>query len=538
VRNWQFWLELFARSGVLLLAGEILRRASKTSGAAFRHRLLVWVFVLLACLPLLSVFFPEIPLSLWRPRPAIASSVTVEVLSSRMREGGAHHSLDWLLAIWTTGFLIAMAPLALGAVWAWRISRRATAFRAFTGVLLSSELRVPITCGLLRPRILLPAAAASWSSSRLEAVFLHESAHIRRRDLATQVGAHIVAALWWFQPLVWVLRSRLRSESELACDAEAVRSGFRASSYAAELLAVAQHAGESWRLSSPSIGMARARGLEERLQAILRPPLGAFGRPKTYGIGLALAAVSIAAAAVTLNPSRNLEEQGGSIMKRTILSALLTSAGLSAATVSGYIHDSNGAAIADAKVIILNPDNAAKQESTTSSDGKFSFSGSDAGQYILRIEKSGMASIFRVFDLKADSKMDRDFTMAAQGTPVVMDDRLAPVVMEDSSIAPSEKQPKPIRVGGEVAQNNLTTKVPPVYPMAAKKAHIQGQVQLDVTISKEGVPVDLQVVSSPNDDLSESALEAVRQWRYRATLLNGNPVEIETLVIVNYTLSQ
>ncbi|MBV9444174.1 MAG: energy transducer TonB, partial [Acidobacteriaceae bacterium] len=48
--------------------------------------------------------------------------------------------------------------------------------------------------------------------------------------------------------------------------------------------------------------------------------------------------------------------------------------------------------------------------------------------------------------------------------------------------------------------------------------------------------VEMRVLSSPSDDLSESALEAVRQWRYRPTLLNGEPVEIRTTVIVNYTL--
>jgi TonB family protein len=63
-------------------------------------------------------------------------------------------------------------------------------------------------------------------------------------------------------------------------------------------------------------------------------------------------------------------------------------------------------------------------------------------------------------------------------------------------------------------------------------------VELEATISKDGVPVELRVLRSPSDDLSESSLEAVRQWRYRPTLLNGQPVEIVTDVIVNYTLSQ
>ena len=97
---------------------------------------------------------------------------------------------------------------------------------------------------------------------------------------------------------------------------------------------------------------------------------------------------------------------------------------------------------------------------------------------------------------------------------------------------------KPLRVPGEVAQSNLILKVQPVYPAAAKKDHVQGTVLLDVTISKEGVPQDIQVLTSPSDDLTQSAEEAVRQWRYRPTLLNGQPVTIIAEVRVNYTLSQ
>jgi protein TonB len=129
--------------------------------------------------------------------------------------------------------------------------------------------------------------------------------------------------------------------------------------------------------------------------------------------------------------------------------------------------------------------------------------------------------------LQADAKIDRDFTMVSEGTPTVADRPIGPV-----------DPPKGVRIGGGVAESNLVTKITPTYPVAAKKAGIQGVVELAVTISKEGVPVDLRVISSPSDDLSESALEAVRQWRYSSTLLNGNPVEVMTTVIVHYTLSK
>jgi TonB family protein len=177
---------------------------------------------------------------------------------------------------------------------------------------------------------------------------------------------------------------------------------------------------------------------------------------------------------------------------------------------------------------VENPDTPVKQETATDAAGNFTLSGSAAGQYILRIQKPGFTSVFREFDLKAESSMNREFTMSNEGSEAVMD-----TVVNDNQAAA-----KQIRVGGKVAQSNLIRKVAPVYPVAAKASRTQGKVELEAKISKDGIPIELRVLSSPGDDLSASALEAVRQWRYRPTLLNGNPVSIVTDVIVNYTLSQ
>jgi TonB family protein len=520
--DFSFWLELLARSAALLMAGEVILRVIRNANAALRHRLLLWMLGFLALLPVLAVIVPEISFSPWQREPAQRALVTIVEMSSKAVETSGRHAVNWLLLLWMGGVFAACLPLLIGAVSVWKITRRA---RALTNeLLISNELRVPMTCGILRPRILLPAGAEHWSSSRLQAVLLHERAHIRRRDVAAQVVAHLIAALWWFQPLVWIMPRRLRLESEFACDAEAIRSGFRSSDYAFELLEVAKSVSRDWKMSSSALAMIRTSDLEDRVRAVLRPSMPLLRPAKTYVLGLILGSSAIAASAVNFRS----HEPGGSNMRRTMLSALLTSAGLSAATVSGTVHDVSGAAIADAKVTINNPDTAVKEEAVTGSDGKFSISGSAAGQYILRIEKPGFASIFREFDLKAESNMARDFTMPIDGGEAVA----------DNLVAANEEQPKKIRVGGQVAQNNLLRKVQPVYPAAAKAARTQGTVELEAVISKDGVPSELRVVSSPSDDLSASSLEAVRQWRYRPTLLNGNPVNIVTTVIVNYSLTQ
>ena len=104
---------------------------------------------------------------------------------------------------------------------------------------------------------------------------------------------------------------------------------------------------------------------------------------------------------------------------------------------------------------------------------------------------------------------------------------------------PVKKKPPPpkrIRVGGSVQRANLVRQVRPVYPPLARQARIQGTVKLTAIIAKDGTIQKLEVLSG-HPLLIPSALSAVKQWRYRPTLLNGQPVEVVTQVDVNFTLS-
>jgi len=98
------------------------------------------------------------------------------------------------------------------------------------------------------------------------------------------------------------------------------------------------------------------------------------------------------------------------------------------------------------------------------------------------------------------------------------------------------EMPKQIRVGGNVQAVNILNKVTPVYPPDAKAARIQGVVRMNVIIAADGTMKDIQLESG-HPMLVNSAMDAVRQWVYRPTLLNGVPVEVKTTIDVNYTLA-
>ena len=154
--------------------------------------------------------------------------------------------------------------------------------------------------------------------------------------------------------------------------------------------------------------------------------------------------------------------------------------------------------------------------------------------------------------------------MAPQGVPqkILMfkeDDWLAPSAVPVNSVSPdalvrilgpvpvAAPPPPPtvhknvqtprIPVGSILQAAKLIRQPKPVYPDLARRVRIQGVVRLHALISKEGTIEDLKVVSG-HPLLFPSALEAVKQWAYQPTLLNGAPVEVETDIDVNFTLSQ
>jgi len=110
-------------------------------------------------------------------------------------------------------------------------------------------------------------------------------------------------------------------------------------------------------------------------------------------------------------------------------------------------------------------------------------------------------------------------------------------VLSSTPVAvPKIATPQRVRVSSGVVSGLLVRKVNPVYPPLARQARIQGVVILQAQISKDGNIENLQLISG-HPMLAPAAIDAVRQWKYRPYLLNGEPVEVETQVQVNFTLS-
>jgi protein TonB len=101
---------------------------------------------------------------------------------------------------------------------------------------------------------------------------------------------------------------------------------------------------------------------------------------------------------------------------------------------------------------------------------------------------------------------------------------------------PKVATPQRVRVSQGVTEGLLVHKVTPTYPPLARQARIQGSVVLAALIGKDGSIQNLKVVSG-HPMLTSSALDAVRQWKYKPYFLNGEPVEVDTQITVNFTLA-
>jgi TonB family protein len=93
-------------------------------------------------------------------------------------------------------------------------------------------------------------------------------------------------------------------------------------------------------------------------------------------------------------------------------------------------------------------------------------------------------------------------------------------------------------INAGITPGALLARVPPIYPPMARAARISGTVVIQAMIGKDGTIQNAKVVSSPDDSLSQAALDAVRQWRYQPYMLNGEPVAVMTTINVGFTLNQ
>jgi TonB family protein len=447
-------------------------------------------------MPSFLVRLPQKALNLF---PAPAYSLTVSA-------GGMRWSWwDWALAAWFAGACVLAVYRGVSYLAAWRIARRSHPLRWPTPVPVrtSEEIQSPVLAGLLRPVILLPDEARSWTEERRAAVLEHECAHVARLDHWWHLAVEAVRCLYWVNPLVWIAASRLMVERERACDDLVLKRGIDAHDYASHLLEIAR---QQRRL--PVAAMAEVSNLEGRLMAILDPEV----RRNTARRGALLVAVALVA-----------------------LTLPISLGGMSAnsRTVAAVVVDASGAAVPNA-LVLLKPAAGGVIERESGDDGTANFPGIAGGLYSLEVHARGFLVANSALEvLPGNGPLLRKVSMElghVQETIGVESERPAGLPPQP---APA---PGPANKGGQTEMPKLLKMVPPSYPPDSKAAGLEGSVVLQLVITLEGSPVSMKVISSPAGDMSQAAMDAVKNWKWVPAKLNGEPVEVVSDVTINFKL--
>jgi beta-lactamase regulating signal transducer with metallopeptidase domain len=306
-------LEVAVESLLLTAVALTLTWFMRRFSAAQRHLFIVATAVALLILPLLSLVVPARSLGM------LATPMATEISSPPATPGHAPEtgrtaenglaSADrparqpgskagggsrpaWItpvITVWAVGSVLLLLYLIGSRLLGWWVASRAPELaeqhlsEAVQAVAQQQQLsrpisvatcnffKVPFVSGTIRPRLVLPIEAGRWPADRVRAILHHEVAHIRRRDVLSQLIAQLVCCLYWFNPLVWVLERRLFIERERACDDVALADNIPASEYAGHLMEVMEEMGSKHDTLWVTAAMAEGTDFKDRILSALDP---------------------------------------------------------------------------------------------------------------------------------------------------------------------------------------------------------------------------------------------------------------------------
>jgi beta-lactamase regulating signal transducer with metallopeptidase domain len=573
----------------------VLRRRS----ASLRHGVIAAALVAAAAVPVIESQGPqwEWPVA-WTSAAQTASTLRLtsaslpQVTAADVGATAAAAPLSWadaLMLLWLAGAMVTAAGLVTGVARLIGVTRCCTVIDSGSwhqlALAMSRRYRLPrpvallqstdasllLTWGLLRPKILLPRGADEWSVERREVVLAHELAHIRRGDWALQLAAEALRTVYWFNPLVWLACRRLRHESEYACDDAVLDAGVEATDYATHLLGVAQHAigqRDAWA-SAPAI--AHPSTLERRISAMLsrernREPLTRRAWALAVGTAVVLtmpvAAITItervADPVATVSPAGDVPLAAPTLDERRGVAAPdapAPPAQQDPATVSGRLQDPSGAVLPGVELTLTDTQFGVRFSRVTDGGGFFAFPDLQPGRYELDARLPGFATVSNLMTITAGAKVERTITLplgsleetlyvVCSGGPLAMAPvPFVPVQARGGRGAVDQGGGRgfgqPLRVGGQIKVPNQIHKVNPVCPRTVLPER-DTVINLIARIDVDGymnevrhVPADNQ--PAPPAEFIDSALEAVRQWRYTPTLLNNQPWTVNVRVTVLFS---
>jgi TonB family protein len=463
---------------------------------------------------------------------------TAIVFEARNSNAGRNRSVDPLVLVWVAGLSAGLGFLIVGVVrlrWLESRSRpmldgpwvriagdvaRQYGLRHPPLLLESDRPALLVTWGFRHPRVILPADARTWTADRINVVLAHEIAHVLRRDWLLQTAAEVVRCVYWFNPILWIACAQMRQESEQACDDTVLKAGIDGHAYAEHLLEIARVFRRHRTVWVPAAAIAYRSSLERRVCAMLNSRVDR--KPVTPRAALAVVAA--------------------------LVSITIPIAGLGAfaqtrfATVSGAATDETGAVLVNATLALSNVRTQARYEVRTDQSGAFEFVGLPAGDYAFEARVLGFEPLKEDVTVGVGESLQKNVALkigTVQEAITVTADREQPDASRQGSRVATARAPRPRpcsnpAVGGCIGPPVKVKDVRPLYPPALRESAMRGIVSIEGQIGTDGRMKDMRVVSSPHPAFERAALDAVGEWEFTPTTLNGRVVDTQINVSVSF----
>jgi TonB family protein len=399
----------------------------------------------------------------------------------------------------------------------------------------SARTTHPVTFGWRRPVVLLPGSVRALDRAAARALVAHELFHVRRGDWAWQIAEEVVRAVFWFHPAMWWLVSRVQLARETVVDELSILATNSRRAYMDTLLAFADESGPL-----PASAFSRRRHLFHRIMLLSREASMSATRVTFASLVLAAALVGSSAVAVSAFPliqqPRDPVPGQLSPQQRAVLDQAVERARAALAREPNAPDLHNNLAVALRDRTVRDPELTAAErmqnlrEAIASEDAALQIRPDYAAALKMKV------ALLRQLAGSTTDPAERGRALAAaDAAQTTMHAALAPQTPDAADFQAQVEAANPLRIGGNIKAPLKIKDVKPVYPPEAQSAHISGVVIIEALIDKTGHVASVQVLRSI-PGLDDAALDAVRQWQYVPTLLNGAPVNVVMTVTVNFTL--
>jgi TonB family protein len=562
-----------AQVAIIAALGTLVAALLRVDAAGIRYA--YWRLVLGACVVLPFVQRWWDPAELAPAVQAGAAVVEVELdvaLTATAAAASPGSSIDW---VWMAGAVL-VAGIAVRAIWLAASLLSLRRMRALGQLAPASELhdelqrllgtraeiryvdglRQPVTFGAFRPVVLLPASLREHPDDIQRVVACHELIHVQRRDWLWVLGEEAVRAALWFNPAVWWLIARVQLAREELVDELTVLATNRRRAYMEALLAFADETP-----LAPAAAFARRRHLFRRMVLLSKEGVMSSKRVAlsaavmaTVMMGGSWYAVSAFPLTRALVPAQQLLTEPGPLEKQAkpITAENPVPRRVNHATAD-YPPDADLVGMTGTVMFRITLDELGRIAEVRQMSLTFRGTDPEVRGTLQRITPDHLDTFLErhdpvnrtalraavtaletaAFDAVRQWRYDPPHEGPIAFAVSVPVGAGAPSLV--SAQRPLDVPPDAIRVGGNIKAPTKIRDVRPVYPDIAKAARVQGVVIIEAIIGPDGSVMDARVLRSI-PLLDEAALDAVRQWRFVPTLLNGVPVPVIMTVTVNFTV--